>query len=534
MHRASLLSLTNYIRHGRGYQVSCCKSYRRNVLVVPLHDSLKGPAPVSSHKTVQVGDVLDLVCKELGYLGQGVCKTEEGFVLFVDKALPGESFRAQVEKVKNGYGVASKVEVLRRHEGWVDARCPHFGTCGGCNFQNLSYQLQLEAKARQVETMFQRIGKVSKQDFVLDIVGCPDVYEYRNSTRFSASPNNFFGLLESGTNVVVEIQHCALQDGTADRILAVANQTLKECSTFFGEPLCCGQGGLQSLTVRKGRDEPGQSKYMVIVASSVGGSKSRRSEQEGSSAGQRVLSSAVQKFLQELTHKLCKEVPSVAGVIHEQSKVVKGQQKTTHRVLFGETHLKQRHCGLDFLVGPATFYQTNPAQLENLCQAVISSAGLAEGGTDTVLDLYCGGGALALPLAGGARQVVGADSNASAIADAIISADRNGIRNAAFHTLNLYLERDVTTLSQLVPSPDVIIADPGRDGLSPAIRKFMFNSGARRIVYVSCNPSTQARDMSELCMSGRYTLERAVAFDMFPQTYHIECMAVLHSKALLK
>lgn len=506
-----------------------------------------------------------------------------GYVVLCERALPGEELVAEITLVKKGYAEAIKKEVLKPHANAVTAHCRHFGPCGGCTLQSLQYEMQLQEKQQQIEQMLQRVGKVSNvQDVVQPIKPCNQLYHYRNKMQFCFSSKNWnpagtpsitarptLGMLQPGNfENVLPIESCSLQDDSANAILKVVREECCQPGPLWPVlPSGEMQAVLQHLVIRRGRAHPAAApNYMVIISST----------QQPPELSQ---------LMSQLASKIVAAVPAVVSVIHAISEQPTSAGSTTtttggghgssrqgargrggarprrrYEVLHGRSTISDVLGGVSFDISSESFFQTNTEQAQVLVDLVRSAAQLRGSCRDVLLDLYCGTGTFGLALAAHVSHVYGYDISGPAIADAARTAARNGITNATFRQGDLEkialdlvpdqlrqppgdggaargakvrsrLPRPPATAESL-PVPDVVVVDPARAGLERKVVEFLNKCGARRVVYVSCNVATQARDLDRLCHGtaaspGPWRLVSVQGCDMFPHTDHVEVVAVL-------
>lgn len=480
---------------------------------------------------LQAGDVLQLDCIRLALGGKGICKHESGLTIFAN-ALPGEKLTARVDKVRKGYAEASKLTTLKQHANPTEAPCPHFGTCGGCDLQNLEYTAQLHAKQVQVAETFQRIGGISNcNDILLPIVACQQAYHYRNNVQFTFSTSQAASHTGKPAQVVLglhkarqpsqitPVQTCFLQQDSANSLLQAASLAVAQASAqAAGVPLTAfnpatQHGFLRQLILRKNSRE----EYMVILSTSY-------SQPALLQPVARALLSCNVPVLSIINTVVpCKSTTKPKRGRSDSRSTSAGQQ--SHHVIHGAATITEQLCGLHFEISPNSFFQVNSSQAAVLYKLVLQFADLRP--TDIVMDLFCGTGSIGLTLAKHCRHVYGFEVAASSIADARRNADLNHISNATF------VKWDLTKVSASMvvqhPRPDIIVTDPARSGMSSELNSFLQQSGARKIIYVSCNPATQARDVAQLCVrdGAQYRLTSVQPCDMFPNTAHIECIAVL-------
>jgi 23S rRNA (uracil1939-C5)-methyltransferase len=448
-------------------------------------------APLSSPQRPAVGDELELRIASLAFGGAGVARSDGGYVVFVEGAFPGDLVRARVHLRKRSYAHARATSVLEAGPDRIEAPAPH----PGAPWQELRYERQLEVKREQVEDALRRIGRLD--GFALEpILAAPQTWRYRNKLEYSfgagASGELVCGLHAPGSwERVVALEDCLLASEESNRARV---QVLAFCREHGLLPFDrrTREGFLRNLVVREGR-RSGQ--LLVRLVTSENGELDRQG-----------LAAAV-----DCHGLLWTRTDSRAETTGGRTELVAG-----------EPHIFERIGALELRVSAEAFLQTNTEMAESLYAIVAQSAALA--GWERVHDLYCGIGSIALALAPRAGTVAGLELVEEAVRDAEWNARHNEIANASFFAGDVRL-----ALAGLVAHsgrPDVLVVDPPRAGLSAKIVRRIIEASPRRIVYVSCNPTTLAPNAAQLVEAG-YRLERVTPLDMFPQTPHIECVAVL-------
>jgi 23S rRNA (uracil1939-C5)-methyltransferase len=441
---------------------------------------------------------LELHIDSLAYGGNGVARLN-GFVVFVRRGLPGDTVRARVTKVKRSHAEAIAVEVVEPGAKRVDAPCAHYPACGGCRFQDLAYDAQLEAKQEQVREALRRIGGIAEPP-VEPIVPAESQFFYRNKLEYSftvtpAGPA--LGFHRAGRwDEVLEIEKCWL---TTDLGNAIRGAVRDWARVERLEPYDQAEhtGYLRHLVVREGRNT-GQVLVQLVTA-----------------AGERFDRDEFVEVLRRFP-----EVRSIHWAVNETQAEVTNLPTT---LLWGDEAIEEQLCGLRFRVRPNAFLQTNTAMAERLYGIAGEFAALTGG--ETVYDLYCGIGTIGLSLASRALTVWGVEVSEESVACALENADLNGISNAAFFAGET--ADAVAELHDRAGDPDVIVVDPPRAGLSNKAVRRLGRLEAPRIVYVSCNPTTLAGNAKELAANWGYTLERVRPVDMFPHTPHVESVSLL-------
>ncbi|MDQ3571867.1 MAG: 23S rRNA (uracil(1939)-C(5))-methyltransferase RlmD [Actinomycetota bacterium] len=431
------------------------------------------------------GEELELRIESLAQGGRGIARRADGFVIFVTGGLPGDLVRARIDKSKRGYAEAGAVELIEPSPERVGDTCVHEGEpCPGAPWQGLPYDRQLVYKAEQVEEALRRLGSLDGFE-AETIVPAVRPWRYRNKLEYSFGDRDGDAILgfhpRGNWREVVDVEDCHLasEDNNA------ARNAIRAWAQAEGIPPYDSQddrGVLRNLVVREGI-RTGQTQTRLVTAPA--------------------------------------EFPRPPVDLHTQIEGLSGGTDGPTGVL-GEEYLEEELCGLRFRISHAAFFQTNTEMAERLYAIAGEYAGLT--GTGRLYDLYCGIGTIGLSLASQAAEVWGVESVPEAVADAERNAKRNGIANARFLTADARL--GIRPLIDEAGKPDVLIVDPPRSGLSKKIVRRVLECEAPRIVYVSCNPTTLAPNAAQLVEAG-YELKRIRPVDMFPQTPHVECVALL-------
>jgi len=453
-------------------------------------------APVARDQEVE------LEVESLAYGGNGVARLD-GFVVFVRRGLPGDRVRARVTKVKRGYAEATATEVLAPGPAHVEPACAHFPACGGCRFQDLAYEVQLEQKHAQVRDALQRLGGIPAPPLE-EILPCePEIYHYRNKLEYSftrAEGGVALGFHRAGRwDEVLEIDRCWLTDDVGNAIRdAVRDWAREEGLEPYSQ--ADGSGYLRHLVVRQGRNT-GQALVQLVTAPG-------------------------ERFETGYLVDVLRRVPEVRSIHWSVNDTPAEVTNLPSRLLWGEPWIEEELGGLRFRVRPNAFLQTNTAMAERLYALAREAAGLTGG--ETVWDLYCGIGTIGLSLARDALTVWGIEVSEESVACALENAELNGIANSAFFAGNV--GQVVEELLERSGPPDVVVVDPPRAGLAGKALRRLGRVGAPRLVYVSCNPTTLAGDAKTLREEYGYELVRARPVDMFPHTPHVECVALFERR----
>jgi 23S rRNA (uracil1939-C5)-methyltransferase len=441
---------------------------------------------------------LELRIDSLAYGGNGVARLN-GFVVFVRRALPGDRVRARVTKVKRNHAEAVSLEVVEAGAPRVDAPCAHYPACGGCRFQDLAYEAQLDAKAQQVADALRRIGRFADLQ-PEPPVPARSVFHYRNKLEYS------FTTLEDGSvglglhragrwDDVLDVERCWLTTDLGNGI----REAVKAWARAQGLPAYDQErqeGYLRHLVVREGRNS-GQALAVLVTA-------------PGDLAGADELAEALRVF---------PEVRSLHWAVNDSPAEVTNLPTD---LLWGEEAMEEEILGLRYRVRPNAFLQTNTEMCEVLYGVAAEFAGLT--GNETVYDLYCGIGTIGLTLARDALTIWGIEHSEESIACAVENAELNGVANAAFFAGDV--GRDLDELRDRAGPADVVVVDPPRAGLAGKAVRRVGELQAPRLVYVSCNPTTLAGNAKELVNDFGYRLERVRPVDMFPHTPHVEAVAL--------
>ena len=425
--------------------------------------------------------------------GLGIVKLD-GAVVFVPRSVRGEEIDLKITKVMKTAAAGEIVKIRKASPERANPECPHFGKCGGCDFQHLSYTEELWAKRQRVQDALTRLGGTDLK--VEEILGAKDPMHYRNKSQYPVGADGAIGFFQARSHKVVSIDRCLIQSEISDKTAKAVGAWMKRYKIApYDEQT--GKGLVRHVYVRV--NKKGESLCCVVL----NGKQAPREP--------------------ELAAYIQSAAPKTVGVVinvnTRRGNVILGDQ---YRTIWGENYLMDTLCGLTFKLSVPSFYQVNRAQAEVLYGKALEFAGLT--GEETVLDLYCGTGTITLCMASKAKKVIGAEIVAPAIADAKQNAERNKIENAEFFC------GDAADIAAKLESeglrPDVITVDPPRKGLSPEVISSVAGMDPKRVVYVSCDPATLGRDIKIFAGFG-YKAVRAVAVDMFPATCHVETVCLL-------
>jgi len=466
-------------------------------------------------------NIENILIKDIGGRGKGVGQSN-GKVLFVDDTVPGDVVDVEIYKNKKDYAFARPIGFRKKAPERTHPFCQHFNWCGGCKWQFLDYEQQLAFKAHLVKTAFERIGKLAFPE-PLPILPAEKTRYYRNKLEFTFSNKRWLTPeeVESGTilqrdglgfhvrgrfDKVVDVRHCFLQPEPSNAIRdAVREYAIRNALSFFD--IRQQQGFLRNLVVRT------SSLGEVLVLLAVFAKNGRETERE-SEHREHLLDHLIEKFPQ---------LTSLNYTINPKKNESYANLEVAN--YHGRDHIMEQLGDLKFKIGPKSFFQTNTEQAAQLYQVVLDFAAFT--GNEMVYDLYTGVGSIALSVARHCRKVVGIEAIPAAIADARENACLNAISNCTFQAGDV---RQLLTpgFVDKAGRPDVLLADPPRAGMHKNVIKTISEMQPKKIVYVSCNPATQARDLQLL--DERYRVEKIQPVDLFPHTVHVENVALLIAK----
>ena len=453
---------------------------------------------------------------DAGAKGKSVAKAPDGRVVFIDNAVPGDIATVQTTKKRSKYYHGTAIAFEKLSDKRVDAVCEYFGTCGGCKWQHMGYEHQLAYKQREVTQNLQRLGGISPQE-IQPIKGCDKPYFYRNKMEFSFSNNKWLTTeqIQSGENIedrnalgfhipgmwdkILDIDKCHLQADPSNAIRNFIRDHAKAKGLAFFDPRA-QSGLLRTLMIRN----TSIGELMVLVQ----------------------FYDNDQAAIEELLTSVEREFPQITSLLYVVNQKANDTLYDQQVICFsGKEYITEKMEGLEFRINAKSFYQTNSEQAYELYKIARDFADLQ--GNELVYDLYTGTGTIAQFVAKKARKVIGVEAVPEAIEAAKQNALHNKVDNCEFFVgdmKNVFTQEFIDTHGR----PDVVITDPPRDGMHKAVVAQLLALEAPKIVYVSCNSATQARDLQLLEEKYEVNISRAV--DMFPQTYHIENVVLLELK----
>ncbi len=458
--------------------------------------------------TFKTGQTLELDVQSLAFGGQGIARAD-GFTIFVDRAVPGQKVKVELTEVKKRFAHARRMEIIEHADIEAEPFCPYFGRCGGCLHQDMDYSAQTYWKGKQVRETLKRIGKIPAEiaETGQDALPSPIIKGYRNKMEFSISGKGeglVVGLKKRESEEVLDIESCPLIGEDCAPILSTVRRF-------------CAESGLPSFNAA----ENGYWRRLVIRKSHTNGDimvhlitgPGKRHHNDAEKLGQMLVD---EHGISSFVHSTRKD----------RSDIAEGEWIVS---VLGNDHITEEIARPDgsvvrYDITPNAFFQTNSSAAEALFATVGRQMKLD--GSETVVDLFCGAGGFGLYLADRVKSVFGIELSEEAVFMARENAKANAIGNCQFQTKNL--DKGKAALSGM-PESDVLIIDPPRRGLKSSTLHAAADLGAEKIIYVSCNPATLARDVASL--KGKYEVRSFTPVDMFPHTHHVECVCVLTKQA---
>jgi 23S rRNA (uracil1939-C5)-methyltransferase len=474
-------------------------------------------------------DLLELDIESFAFEGKGISRIkkekeyEKNFVVFVQNSYPGDKVKAKLTKIKKSYAEAKVTEVLYPSPERIEAKCKYFGTCGGCKQQDLSYEAQIKYKQMQLEEIFNKLADLTNFE-ILPIIPSENILFYRNKMEFSFSDKRWLTQNEMSSpekldkdfalglhipdvyDKVLDIKVCYLQSELSYNILNFTREFFKE-RNVPAYSTKTHTGFLRNLVIRQSY----HTKDLMVNL---------------------VTADEDNILLKSYSNSLLKEFPETTTIINNVNKkkasVAIGDYEN---IFFGEGFITDMIADFTFRISSNSFFQTNTLQAENLYKTALEFSELK--GNEIVYDLYSGAGTISIFISKNVKEVYAFESVESSIEDAKINAELNEVQNVKFLNANLYksflpeIEENLSAdKANKIPQPDLIILDPPRSGLHKNTVEDVIKINPEKIVYISCNPTTQARDVKLFAEAG-YKLIKMRPVDMFPHTYHIENVCLL-------
>nr|WP_246849755.1 23S rRNA (uracil(1939)-C(5))-methyltransferase RlmD [Staphylococcus warneri] len=452
-------------------------------------------------ETLKKNDVLTGQVVDLTHEGHGVVKIDR-YPIFIPNTLIDEKIEYKVIKVKKNFAIGKLIKVITESDARVEPPCIYYYKCGGCQLQHMSYQAQLNMKKEQVVNLFHRKAKFTNT-VIKDTVGMEDPWRYRNKSQIpvglSKDQQPIMGFYRQRSHDIIDMESCLIQDQQHQQVMNDLKQLISELNiSVYNEKT--KKGLLRHLVVRTGHYT---NQLMIIL----------------------VTNGKAFKQAESLVDALVRKYPNVTSIKQNindaHSNVIMGPQSIT---LYGEEEIEDQLSEVTFNISDQSFYQINSHQTEKLYQQALDYAQLT--GDEIVLDTYCGIGTIAIYMAENARHVYGVEVVPSAINDANQNATKNQLENTTFVCGKA--EEVILKWKAEGIRPDVVMVDPPRKGCDETFLETILELNPKRIVYISCNPSTQQRDAHIL--NHQYDLKDITPVDMFPQTTHIETVALFERK----
>lgn len=431
---------------------------------------------------MNIGEIINVKCEYIASDGKGVMKNPD-FVIYVPYLLTGEEAKVCVMKIKNRNIYGDIVEIITKSEDRVKVKCPQYRTCGSCQLLHMSYDREIKLKEGLLTFLFKRSGiSISRMNNPLN-------YRKKTVMSFGVKKQKMIaGLYEEGTHKIVEVNNCLIQSEKANEINNAILDVMKKHKI---KPFFNNQGTMRHVLIRVGTDG-------VMVVLVVGND----------------MFHGRNNFVKDLNSRELGITTIVQNFNDRDTSVVLGDKE---RILSGKGYVYDYICGKKFKISSKSFFQVNPVQAEILFTTAIKMADLNK--KDIVMDAYCGTGAIAIILASQVKKVIGVEENKNAIKDAISNKRENGAHNVEFYAVNV--EKFMTSYDGNI---DVVFLDPPREGCSEEFIESLMKLNPKKIIYISCNPITQVRDVKKLI---NYELANIEGIDMFPRTMHIETVISL-------
>lgn len=442
--------------------------------------------------------IIDAEVKDLAFNGKSIGEVGRKIV-FLDGGFPGEMVRAEIIRRKPRYDIAHVTEIIRRGPGRVSAPCRHFKICGGCVWQDLNYQEQLRYKRKQVIDCLEHIGRFSDIE-VADTLAVENPFFYRNKMEYSFNRDDVEGFVlglhrRGHFDRIFNVEECLLQSEISNQLVAWFRVFVKERKIPVYD-VTAHSGFVRFLVIREGK-HTGQIMLNIVTT-------------EGEIPD-------AEAMVQQVTSRFPEVKTIVQNINNAKSNIARGEAEY---LLYGDGFIEEEILGYRFRIYANSFFQTNTLQAEKLYATSLAMLELSP--EDRLLDLYCGTGSIGICASGMVKEAIGIELEPSAIKAAEQNALLNEIANIRFHTGSV--QEFLAERQEILTGIPVVLVDPPRAGLHPIALKGLISLGPARLVYVSCNPATFARDAATLRESG-YRLSRIIPVDMFPHTMHIELVA---------
>lgn len=475
---------------------------------------------------MQKNDIIELKIDAIGSEGEGIAHVD-GYALFVKDTVVGDRILARLTKLGKNYGYAKCEEILEESPDRIISECEVSKRCGGCQFQHLSYEAELRFKQDKVFSCIRRIGGFREDEIpMLPIIGCENIKHYRNKAQFPVgvgkSGEIVTGFYANRSHDIVDTRDCLIQVEENRDILNCVVDFMKEHHISAYEEMKKEEreGSLKNVRRRQDKKKPKEMARRGLVRHIM----TRKGFATGEIGVCLVINGDTIPKKELFVKKLTSAVPGITSICINKNKkdtnVILGEEM---ECIFGKEYILDKIGEISFKISPFSFFQVNPEQTKKLYDTALAYAGLT--GNEVVWDLYCGIGTISLFLAKKAREVHGIEIVPAAIENAKENAKINGISNAFFAVGKAEEE------AEKLPKPDVIVVDPPRKGCDEKLLATIMKHMPERVVYVSCDPATLARDLKILCGEGGYKLSKVQPVDQFPRSLHTEVVAQLLKEA---
>lgn len=447
------------------------------------------------------GQLIEVEIIDVNHMGKGVAKIDN-FIVFTDGVITGDRAKIKVTKVKKNYAVGKLLEITKESEHRIVPCCRYFEQCGGCQLMHMNYEEQLRYKKNRVINELKRADIDIDNIIINDTLGMEDPFRYRNKTVFSVTKNDkdiYIGPYEQGTYNTVDIEGCLIQSEKADEAVSLFRDFMTKYKVEIYDKKS-GKGTVRNIVIRNNR----KNELMFIIVTTSEEFKNK------------------ELIVEELATNNSNIKTIIQNINNKNTNLVMGRKNI---VLYGDGTIKDTIHDLNFTISPETFFQINPVQTEKLYQTAIEYADIKS--NDICFDIYCGIGTISLMAAKHAKKVYGVEIVEQSIINARENAIRNNIRNAEFYAGEA--EEVVPKLYKQNIKADVVIVDPPRKGCEKEVIDTIINMAPQKVVYVSCNPSTLARDI-KLLESGGYKVKNVQPVDMFPWSVHTEVVVKLEKQ----
>lgn len=449
---------------------------------------------------LQENQILDVEIIDLNHMGKGVAKSDN-LVIFVDDVIPGDIAKIKITEIKKNYALGELITIIKPSENRIDSACGFFEQCGGCQLMHMNYEEQLKYKRERVINELKRAGVNTEEVTVNDTLGMKTPFRYRNKTTFSVTEKNndiFIGPYEQGTYNTVDISGCLIQSREADEVVNLFKNLMIKYKIDAYDKMT-GKGIVRNIIIRNNRNN----ELMIVIVTTIENFKNK------------------EEFIDNLVSINSNIKTVIQNINNKNTNLVMGRK---NKVLYGQGTINDTIDDLSFVISPEAFFQVNPEQTEKLYQTAIQYADINK--DEVCFDIYCGIGTISLMAAKYAKKVYGVEIVEQAVVDARANALNNNIHNVEFFAGKA--EEVVPKLYKQKIKADVVIVDPPRKGCEKPVIDTIINMSPKKVVYVSCNPSTLARDI-KLLEEGGYKLIKAQPVDMFPWTVHVECVVLMQN-----